>query len=57
MPTRNLPNLTRPVAIRVMVTETEKRALLRAAKKGDMPLSGYVRGAALEKARRMEVGG
>ncbi|HWY81622.1 MAG TPA: DUF1778 domain-containing protein [Roseiarcus sp.] len=54
MPTRKKPepNRTRPAAIRVMVTEAERKALRRAAKKAGEPLSGYVRQAALEKARQ-----
>ena len=51
MPARKKPNRTRPFAIRVMATEAEKRTLRRAAKKARMPLSGFVREAALDKVR------
>jgi hypothetical protein len=56
-PKRYPENRERPNAIRVMTTDREKRALIRAAKKADQPLSVYVREAALEKARGMEAGG
>lgn len=45
------PIRRRPAEIKVMATEQEKRVLVRAAKKLDVPLSKYVRDAALEKAR------
>ncbi len=48
---RKPPNRVRPLAVRVMLTEAEKKALMRAAKKAHEPLSGYLREAALEKAR------
>lgn len=41
----------RALPIRVMVDEAEKKALARAAKKADRPLSAYVREAALREAR------
>jgi hypothetical protein len=42
----------RPVQFKVMLTEAERRELARAARKLDVPLSKYVRDAALEKARQ-----
>ena len=42
----------RPVPARVMLTEGEKRELVRAAKQRDVPLSQFIREAALEKARQ-----
>jgi hypothetical protein len=50
--TRKEPNRKRPDAIRVMVTPGEKRQLQRAARKAGAPVSGYIRDAGLEKARR-----
>ena len=47
---RKPPVRTRPVQIRVMVSEAEQRKLLRAARKADLPLSTYVRKGALERA-------
>lgn len=47
---RKPPVRRRPEQIRVMVTEAEKKALLRAARKDDTPLSTYVRKGALERA-------
>ena len=44
-------NRARPLAVRVMLTEAEKKKIVRAAKKAGLPLSGYLREAALEKAR------
>jgi hypothetical protein len=43
---------SRPVQTKVMLTEGEKRELVRAAKRRDMPLSRLIREAALEKARQ-----
>ncbi len=44
-------NRARPNAIRLMTDDKEKRELVRAAKKAGVPLSTFVREAALEKAR------
>jgi hypothetical protein len=41
----------RPVALRVIVTVAERREMKIAAAKADMPLSMFVRAAALEKAK------
>lgn len=51
MTVRNTTTRARPVQFKVMLTEAERRELVRAAKKLDVPLSKYVRDAALEKAR------
>jgi hypothetical protein len=48
---RTMTTRARPVQFKVMLTEAERRELVRAAKKLDVPLSKYVRDAALEKAR------
>jgi hypothetical protein len=42
----------RPVPARIMLTEGEKRELVRAARKLDVPFSKFIRDAALEKARQ-----
>ena len=48
---KTMTTRARPVQFKVMLTEAERRELVRAAKKLDVPLSKYVRDAALEKAR------
>jgi uncharacterized protein (DUF1778 family) len=44
-------NRARPNAIRLMTDDREKKALARAAKKAGVPLSTFVREAALREAR------
>lgn len=54
MPARKyMTTRERPNAIRLMVADTEKKELQRAAKKLDTPLSKFMRDAALEKARQI----
>jgi uncharacterized protein (DUF1778 family) len=53
MPTtkkRKRPVRTRPVDLRVMVTEAEKKKIVRAAKKAGQPVTTWLRKGALERA-------
>jgi hypothetical protein len=51
MPTRKKPTRKRPVGIRVMTTEAERKELRRAAIEADQPLSTLVRVKALAAVR------
>ena len=58
MPARKfMTTRERAAPIRVLTTDAEKRALVRAAKKLDVPLSKFVREAALKEAQRVEAQG
>ena len=47
---RNPPVRTRPVDLRVMVTEAEKKKIVRAAKKAGEPVTTWLRKGALQHA-------
>ena len=51
---RNMPKRKRPETIKVMATAAEKRELLKAATKADVPLATLVRTLALVAVRRGE---
>ena len=57
MPARRyMTTRERPVPTRIMTTEDEKRELTRVAQQLDLPLSTFIREAALERARREQGG-
>jgi hypothetical protein len=49
------PNLKRPEAVKVMLSEEESIELQKAAERASMGLSVFIRAMALEAARRREV--
>jgi hypothetical protein len=52
MPMQKKPIRKRPAEIKVMATEQEKRMMLRAAKRADLPLSTWLRQLGMREAKR-----